>query len=480
VRRFVTVAVVIAVALWVAACGIGLRTPSNTEPAVEAVTATPATAPVPTDPYVQPRPEPAIPPVSTEPLFLAPGQTVVSISFDDAHASQAEAARMMSENGLAGTFYINSGRVGMPDYLTLADLDSIAMSGHEIGGHSLTHPAMADVNHDEVRREICDDRTALLGWGFPVRSFAFPFGPATPQDSAAARECGYNSARALGDLRSVNSCESCALTEDVPPANPMRTRASDQVESTWSAADIEQLIIDARTVGGWLQLTFHGLCTTDCSQISTPQAQFQELVSWLADQQAQGLVLVRPVGDIIGGPVLPAVVGPAVPPVAPWSNGVVNPGLEDAVDGVPRCWMRGGFGNNRPEFSLVPTGPGGTTASRLDMRDYVDGDAKLLPTTDLGTCAPSVSPGSTYTIQARYTSTVPTSFAVQYRLARGIWVFGVSSPEFPPAAEFTTARWTLPPIPEGVTAVSFGLSLTQNGELVTDDYSLTPDVGTPP
>jgi hypothetical protein len=56
----------------------------------------------------------------------------------------------------------------------------------------------------------------------------------------------------------------------------------------------------------------------------------------------------------------------------------------------------------------------------------------------------------------------------------------VSSPEFAPATEFTAARWTLPPIPGGVTAVSFGLGLTQNGELVTDDYSLIAEGGSPP
>jgi hypothetical protein len=107
------------------------------------------------------------------------------------------------------------------------------------------------------------------------------------------------------------------------------------------------------------------------------------------------------------------------------------------------------------------------------MRDYVNGGAELLPAMDLGTCAPAVAAGQTYTIAAWYTSTVPTAFSVQYRLARGIWVYAMSSPEFAPATQCTTARWALPPIPDGVTAVSFGLGLTRNGELVTDDYSLT-------
>jgi peptidoglycan/xylan/chitin deacetylase (PgdA/CDA1 family) len=448
-------------------CGVALRTPADSQSQVPTVAVAPA------DPYVRPDGGFVAPSVSVEPLVLQPGQTVVSITFDRNLRSQATAARMMSAHGLPGTFYVNSGTVGMPGYLSLPDLESIAMAGHEIGGHTLTHRDLAKLTPDEGRRQVCDDRKTLLAWGFSVRGFAFPFGSSSLENLNTVRECGYNSARGLGDLRSVESCEECDAAEGVPPANPMRTRAPDQVDNTWTTADLQGRVTDATATGGWLQLTFHGLCTADCSQVGTPQAQFEEFVTWLAHQQAQGLVLVSPVGDVIGGPVQPAVSGPVVPPAPPGANEVANPGLEEQVDGVPSCWMPGSFGHNSPEFSLTSNAHSGTTASRLVVHDYVDGDAKLLQTMDLGTCAPAVSAGRTYTVQAWYTSTAPTSFSVQYRLARGIWVFGLSSPTFAPTAQFSLARWTLPPIPQGVTAISFGMTLAQNGELVTDDYSLT-------
>ena len=258
----------------------------------------------------------------------------------------------------------------------------------------------------------------------------------------------------------------------------MRTKAPSQVDTTTTPADLERLIANARSAGGgWVQLTFHDVCAAECpsSAIGLSEPRFEEFLTWLANQRDQGSVLVRTVGDIIGGAVQPAVGGPAAPPAPVGKNGVKNPGLQEQADGVPVCWMRGGYGTNSPEFSLVPGPHSGTTVSRLVMRNYVDGDAKLQQTTDLGTCAPTVEPGRTYTIEARYTSTVPTSFSVQYRLARGIWVFGVSSPMFPPAAQFTAAHWKLPPIPNGVTGVSCGLALAENGELVTGDYSLVAD-----
>jgi peptidoglycan/xylan/chitin deacetylase (PgdA/CDA1 family) len=465
VRRWAATAVVIGVAVLVAGCGIkpGTRTAAGT----------------PADPYVNPDGKFVAAPVSAQPLVLAPGQTVVSISFDDGRASQVKGAAMMKAHGLPGTFYVNSGTIGMPEHLTLLDLERIATLGDEIGGHSLTHPMLLNLPPDELAREICEDRKTLLGWGFAVRSFAYPFDAVSPGVVDTVRGCRYNSARSLGDVGFPNSCGAwCVPAENVPPGNPMRTKAPSQVDTTTTPADLERLIANAQSAGGgWVQLTFHDVCAAECpsSAIGLSEPRFEEFLTWLANQRDQGSVLVRTVGDIIGGAVQPAVGGPAAPPAPVGKNGVKNPGLQEQADGIPVCWMRGGYGTNSPEFSLVPGPHSGTTASRLVMRNYVDGDAELQQTTDLGTCAPTVEPGRTYTIEARYTSTVPTSFSVQYRLARGIWVFGVSSPIFPPAAQFTAAHWKLPPIPNGVTGVSCGLALAENGELVTGDYSLVAD-----
>jgi peptidoglycan/xylan/chitin deacetylase (PgdA/CDA1 family) len=478
VKGVVRLAAVLVIGLFVAGCGITLRTPL----------AAPA---APADPFVTPGAKPVLPSVSTQPLVLEPGQTVVSITFDDGWASAATAAQMMTAHGLPGTFFVNSGNIGRSGYVSFADLKSMAESGHEIGGHSLTHPDLAELPSDEAHRQICDDRKTLLGWGFPIRNFAYPFASASPQVENMVNECGYNSARSLDQLRPhrpdprfPGNCDNCDTAETMPPADPMYTRAPREVDNDWTLDDLKGQVTDAIPHGGWVQLTFHKLCTTDCtnqvnqlsdsSSIATPQQEFDDFLTWLADQQAQGHVIVRTVGDVIGGPVQAPVAGPVTPPAPPGTNGVANPGLEQpGPDGVPACWTQGGFGTNSPEFSLIPTAHSGHTASQLIMRDYVNGGAELLPTMDLGTCAPAVAAGQTYTIAAWYTSTVPTAFSVQYRLARGIWVYAMSSPEFAPATQFTTARWTLPPIPDGVTAVSFGLGLTRNGELVTDDYSLT-------
>jgi peptidoglycan/xylan/chitin deacetylase (PgdA/CDA1 family) len=464
-------AVLVALCLTLAGCGIQLRTPAGPPaPTAPTVSVTPVD-------LVAPRPNPVLPAPTPDPLVLEPGQTVVTITFDDGRASNATAARMMTDHGLAGTFYINSGNVGKPGYVTLPELDTIALNGHEIAGHTVTHPHIGQFTHDEIVRQVCDDRNTLLGWGYPVRNFAYPFGAAPPEFREVIQTCGYNSARGLDGLRTVEStglvCPECGSAESVPPVDPFYTRAPSQVRSNWTTETLQSQVTDGQSSGGgWVQFTFHGICPTDCSDITMAQDEFDRFLTWLAGEQAAGRVIVRTVGDVIGGPVQSPVASP------PATTTVVNPDLEESQDGVPSCWERASYGNNSPEFSLVSSGDGGM-AERLVMRDYVDGDAKLMPTLDLGTCAIAVMPGQSYTIAASYTSTVPTSFSVQYRLARGVWVYGGLSPKFDPADEHTRARWTMPPIPEGVTAVSFGLTLAQNGELVTDDYSLIPQTKGP-
>ena len=289
-------------------CGIQMRTPAA--PVTTTITASVS------PPSATPREAVILPPVNVEPLELDPGQTVVTITFDDGRASNVKAAQILNAYGLRGTFFINSGTIGKPGYLSLTDLDWIATtSGNEIGGHTVDHRDLRTLNTNQVRSEICDDRATLMGWGFPVRNFAYPFASASPEIEAMVRECGYNSGRSLGELWGVRpppntppeqNCAQCDAGESVPPGDPFYTRAPAQVNAAWTTEDFEQQVEAAVIPGdGWVQLTFHGLCPTDCSDITTPVTMFTEFVIWLADQQAQGRLVVLTVGEVIGGPVQP-------------------------------------------------------------------------------------------------------------------------------------------------------------------------------
>jgi peptidoglycan/xylan/chitin deacetylase (PgdA/CDA1 family) len=63
--------------------------------------------------------------------------TTISLTFDDTFADQFGAARLLSAHGMHGTFFVNSGRVNLPGYMTQGQLLTIQQDGHEIGGHTV-------------------------------------------------------------------------------------------------------------------------------------------------------------------------------------------------------------------------------------------------------------------------------------------------------------------------------------------------------
>lgn len=421
--------------------------------------------------------------------FVAPAQAAVgpdvavTLSFDDANADQSAAVSILDAAGLKGTFYVPSGFIGAAGYLTRAQLTSMAASGHEIGGHTVNHTDLTTVTPAEASRQVCTDRATLTSWGFPVTSFAYPYAGVNAAAEAAVSACGYNSARGLGDIETPFGCAGCGFAETVPPGDPFYIKAPDQVATTWTLDNLKATVTNAETTGGWVELTFHHVCATACDVdgLSVTPATLTAFTTWLAARSATNNTTVKTVNQVIGGAVKPVVGGTTTPAPGPGVNGVQNPSLETVgTDGVPSCFKIQGFGTNTPAYTTVAPGHTGQVAEKLTMTNYASGDSKLMLTLDLGTCAPTVTPGHTYSLRAWYNSTVPTQFNVQKRDAAGLWTYWTDSPFFPASGVYAQAEWTTPVIPADVTAIAFGLNLFQNGQLVTDDYALYDSVGAPP
>lgn len=398
-------------------------------------------------------------------------QTVVSLTFDDGNANQLAAVSALDALDLPGTFYIPSGFVGAAGYLTLPQLQAMAAAGHEIGGHTVSHPDLPSVPAAEVARQICGDRAQLAAWGFDVRSFAYPFASSNAAVEQQAEDCGYNSARLLGDLRSPSGCSGCPAVESIPPLDPYATRALAQVETSWTLAQLKAAVTRAELTGGWVQFTFHNVCASGCDISVTPTV-FNQFATWLDAREVTRNTVVRTVGDVVGGATRPVVAAPGGQPPAAGVNAVQNPGLETLVGGAPSCWMQGGYGSNTAVLDTVSPGRTGATAARVRMSNHVDGDAKWLPQFDLGSCSPAVAAGSSYALSTWYTSTTVTQYAVYLRTTGGAWQYWTSSPWFGATTAFTEAAWQTPPIPAGYSGISFGLNLFSNGTLVTDDASM--------
>jgi hypothetical protein len=360
----------------------------------------------------------------------------------------------MQQYGVPGTFYIISGAVGTPNYVTEANLSAIAQTaGSEIGGHTVSHPDLTAVPSDEAKRQICNDRVNLatmgsrLGFSTPT-SFAYPYTAFNQAVEGVASECGYNSARTLGDIRSAHSDPGVTdLSGVIPPEDAYNLPAVDQIDNTWTLAQMQNVVTSAEAVGGWVIFTFHHVCagsSNSCGDgLSISQTDFASFVSWLKTRPAT--TSVKTIGHVIGGTVKPLVQGP--PPTA--TATVVNPSLEQADAGAvfPTCWMPGGWGTNTASWTRTSDAFDGSFAENLVVTGYSSGDAKLLPTFDLGSCSPAVTPGATYTISTHYKSTGTTQFALYYRDSAGAWYYWTSSPWFATASTYTQATFTTPPMP---------------------------------
>jgi peptidoglycan/xylan/chitin deacetylase (PgdA/CDA1 family) len=408
----------------------------------------------------------------------------VTLTFDDGVADQLQGEQLLEKYGMVGTFYINSALIGLPGYMTRANLDNLKAKGHEIGGHTVSHQNLPTLSADEQNRQICLDRNTLLSWGYAVTTFAYPFVAFDATTKAIAQQCGYNAARSVGDLRSPFSCSDCPTAETVPPADPYAIRTADDVESNWTLSNLQNLVTRAEQNGGWLPLNLHHVCATNCVAESISPTTLDRFLAWLKPRSAATIrTTVRTAAQVLGGAVKPAV-APTPPPApgAPGVNTVRNASLESAnavFPNVPGCFTSAGYGTNTVTVSRVNDVHTGSWASRIVMSSRTDGDAKIIPTFDLGQCSSQVAQGRTYQVSAWFKSDVQTFFTLYKRNAIGQWSYWTQSPRIAPSSTWTQATWISPPPPADAVAASFGLTIDSVGTLTTDDYGLADTTPAP-
>jgi peptidoglycan/xylan/chitin deacetylase (PgdA/CDA1 family) len=418
------------------------------------------------------------------PAGAAP-QTVVTLTFDNQWADQMNAVQSLKAHGMAGTFYVISGWLGLPGFLSLSDLKTMAANGNEIGGKTVTNANLPTVSTAEAKREICLGRNVLMDNGFQVTNFAYPFAELNDQVKALVRQCGFNSGRGVGNVNSVGGTDpcpypDCPYAESIPPGDPYEIDTPADTESNTLLSDLQTEVNDAATHGGgWLVFSFHHICdpaAAGCDPTySWSPTLFDQFLTWVKAQSRRGVV-VKTVKQVIGGRVQPKVNAAAAPAAPIGVNALQNPTLT-TVDpyntSKPYCWTPTGYGSNTPTFAYSTTGgQGGGGQESINMANLTDGDAKLVTNFDLGQCAPTTVTGATYKLGVYYQSDVPVFFTVYQRSATGTWKYLTQSPLFNPTDTPTLATWVTPAVPSTVQGISFGMTIPSNGTLSTSNYSL--------
>ena len=117
----------------------------------------------------------------------------VAITFDDGcETDLVYAAPLLQEVKFGGTFYITTGFLGKPGYLSHSQLRELAGTGFEIGCHAMTHAYLTDLNDADLHREVAGAKTELEQIvGQRVDHFSCPGGRHDRRVSEVAREAGY-------------------------------------------------------------------------------------------------------------------------------------------------------------------------------------------------------------------------------------------------------------------------------------------------
>jgi peptidoglycan/xylan/chitin deacetylase (PgdA/CDA1 family) len=421
------------------------------------------------------------------------GPVVVSLTWDDGRASQAQSAAIQQSRGFPATYYVNSGFLGSSRYyLTKPQLDSIAAAGNEIGGHTSLHENLTKIPPADASATVCNDRQQLVSWYGPAAgaSFAYPFGAANADVEQIVKDCGYSSARGVTGVISPYTCFTCRPSESIPPRNPYRLATPTSVSPSMTLADLQfQVENSALNGGGWVIFVMHDIGVPGDS-LNIDPILYGQFLDWL---KTRSEVSVRTVGDVMANgvpttttsststttPTSTSTTSTTTPPPPPIPMSIPNSDLETDIDGKPvsDCWLRGYAKTNTATWNRTSGSHSGSWAEEVTITEFTSGDRKLVSALDGGTanggCAPSVDSESSYRLGAWYRSTAETRFVVFLRDSAGAWRYWRTGPWINSSPDWSEAFYETGQLPAGTTAISFGLALSAVGTLATDDYSLS-------
>jgi peptidoglycan/xylan/chitin deacetylase (PgdA/CDA1 family) len=175
---------------------------------------------------------------------------------------------------------------------------SLAQAGNDIGSHTIDHVDLKKLKLADARFQVCQDRVNLAAHGFQPESFAYPFSDFNSTvETQVVEYCGDNSGRL-----SFGVDDKSVFAETIPPADPYATRTPADPKQGTTVATIEGYVTAAeQNGGGWVQLTFHHICS-QCDAYSITTANMQALLDWLETQVTAGTVVVESTRQVIGGP----------------------------------------------------------------------------------------------------------------------------------------------------------------------------------
>lgn len=214
-------------------------------------------------------------------------QGLVSLTFDDGWRNQhTNAAPALDTRNMDATFYLLTNTVTFPDYMTVAQMQSLKDRGHELDSHTISHPHLTQLSAANLTNELAGSQSQLRTW----------FGTAGVADDFASPYGEYNS-NVLTEIkkyyRSHRSTDVGFNTKDTFDIYNIKVQ---NILRTTTAAQVDTWVKQAQREKSWLVLVYHEVGTP--LQDNTYGTSAATFTSHLNAIQAAGIP-VRTVGQAI-------------------------------------------------------------------------------------------------------------------------------------------------------------------------------------
>jgi len=154
-------------------------------------------------------------------------------------------------------------------YVDPAQMLAIQSAGHELGGHSKTHPDLTTLGAPEQQDQIVGSRASIIGMGgTPVDTFAYPFGGYNAAIQTLTQNAGYVAARGVDRGYNVKTTDKYALK--VQQVNRMTTLSEVQAWANQAAQD-----------KSWLILMFHQIDANLLENLGATPEMLQQIIDYI-------------------------------------------------------------------------------------------------------------------------------------------------------------------------------------------------------
>ena len=252
----------------------------------------------------------------------------ISLTFDDALDDHLDhAIPLLNQAGLVGTFYAH---LSSPAFIRRqTEWRQAAAAGHELGNHTIFHPADARkawvrpgnaIDHyslDRVRLELELANQLLTALdGRTERTFAYPCSNSYVGKRGWMRRAmetiGWDRTRAaswietwrldwgstrqsyesiVGELFAAGRGGGIVRGQSVPPVSSWRrTQLPSVAVENWTLADLQQHVSAAMESDTWAILQFHGV--GGGHHMDCPLQVFRDFVAWLREERAECVISV--------------------------------------------------------------------------------------------------------------------------------------------------------------------------------------------